>query len=133
MLDNSSAAQITRFGNRITEFMKVSKNCGYGANNSCHKMSTSKFLNGTVYGKAGDTGYTFILAEGSSVAIMVANSIEIDIDGPNKGSNILGKDLFAFIFDDSDNGSLKPYGADNTFSNVLTFAKPNSKGTTTAY
>ena len=133
LLDNTNSAQITRFGNRITEFMKVSKNCGFGINNSCYKMSTSKFLNGTVYGKAEDMGYTFILADGTSVAIMTVGSIEVDIDGPNKGSTTMGKDVFPFDLDDSDNGFIQPFGADYTYSNILTYAKPNGKGTSATY
>ena len=87
--DSTDVAQVTRFGDRLTEFMKVSKTT---INSGGYK--------------------TFILADGQSVHVSYVTSngtssnsypglnwygtIDIDIDGPNKGKNIDGHDQFKF-------------------------------------
>ena len=75
--------KITRFGQRITEFMKVSKDCGYvddSNNNTCIR----------------NTGYSIISADGTGIAIYSQGLLFVDIDGPNKGKNQGGHDIFAF-------------------------------------
>ena len=73
--DTTEAAQKTRFYDRMTEFMKVSK--------------------------SNAANWTATLADGTSLVIdHVTNSsevrIDIDIDGENKGKNRDGVDLFHF-------------------------------------
>ena len=46
-LDSNEAAQATRFGERITEFMKVSKNCGIAVNQGCFSKDTKINLDGS--------------------------------------------------------------------------------------
>ena len=75
--------KVTRIGQRITEFMKVSKDCGYNtysANNTCWSSAT---------------GYSIITADGTGMRINEI-LIDVDIDGPNKGKNTDGKDEFTF-------------------------------------
>lgn len=99
--DNTEVAQTTKFGNRITEFMKVSKNCAMTANSGCMTNSTAKTLNGQTSGALYDdsTGdrYRVILADGTSVSFSCFRDsciIFFDIDGPNKGPHVVGKDCF---------------------------------------
>ena len=75
--------KITRIGQRIAEFMKVSKDCGYvddSNNNTCIR----------------NTGYSIISADGTGIAIYSQGLLFVDIDGPNKGKNQGGHDIFAF-------------------------------------
>ncbi len=95
------------FANRISEYLKVSKNCGRNANQGC--MPTSiKYMNGTAYSAgfsmlidSNTAAYKLILADGSSFALAAASGdiyMVVDIDGPRKGSATLGKDIFDFYF-----------------------------------
>ena len=106
--DTTEAAQVTRFGERLTEFMKVSKNCGVNANQGCISKTTPKTTSGTggtnlSTNDTSTTNYKVILADGSSFQIVYYNtghfSVVFDIDGPNKGSNTIGKDVFCFDLD----------------------------------
>ena len=93
--DTTDTARATRFGERFTEFMKVSKNC------STNK--TDCFKN---FGTANATDvYKFISADGTSFALEVGSGsnsgrldIFADIDGPDKGSSQIGKDIFTYSF-----------------------------------
>lgn len=96
------------FANRMSEYLKVSKNCARNANQGC-MASSVKFLNGTStssgYAAANDAKtsvYKMILADGTGLAIQVASGaiyMNVDIDGPRKGSGTFGKDLFGFTYD----------------------------------
>lgn len=102
-LDTTATAQMTRFGNRITEFMKLSKSCAMASNSGCMSKSTVKNINsGTLYAAldTNTSAYKGILADGTSFAIIPYGSgynFLFDIDGPNKGSNTAGKDIFGLI------------------------------------
>ena len=107
---------------RISEFMKVTKTCGPNES-GCFAANTFKSLK---------TGYTLtdsiavyykgVLASGMSVAIFPyvqcfdedvgCGNFYVDIDGPNKGSNTLGKDIFIFVWT-KDNGVI-PFSIDET-------------------
>ena len=89
----------TRIGQRITEFMKLSKDCGYvetSANNTCWPNAT---------------GYSIITADGTGISLGLVYT-RIDIDG-SKGSNSEGKDRFYFHI--TDNGII-PFGRDSRTS-----------------
>ena len=95
------------FAERIGDFLKISKTCGFASNAGC-LSKTEKSLNGTSWDDVIDNKtnyYKYILADGSSLAITATSGrlyIYVDIDGPNKGSSTLGKDLFDFgIFSSS--------------------------------
>ena len=105
--DTTVTAQVTRFADRITEFMKVSKNCG----NSTGCWSTKPYY--YIDGKELDSNYYIsiggasdryvILADGTALALYgvpsggsVYAKIRADIDGPNKGQTKDGVDIFHF-------------------------------------
>lgn len=99
---SSNDAQM--FAERIGDFLKTSKTCGLALGAGCLSR-TAKWLNGTSWsGNDGVTDnvtglYKYILADGSSLAVRATSywlAIYVDIDGPNKGSSTLGKDLFDF-------------------------------------
>ena len=92
------------FAERIGDFLKTSKTCGFTANAGCLSKS-AKYLNGTNWSAwqgapDNSTGlYKFILADGSSLAIGATSyllQVVVDVDGPNKGASTFGKDLFDF-------------------------------------
>lgn len=118
--DNSNADKTKRLGDRLTEYMKVSKNCGM--NKGCYTS-----------GSGGSDGYEFILPDGASVKVRYIGSrdfslgnrldqmkdwqivgtfydIYVDIDGLDKGKNMAGYDIFAFVDSVSDPNSLEPSG-----------------------
>ena len=116
-LDSTADAQITRFGERITEFMKVSKNCGVATNQGCFSNKNVKYIDGRDAGSSIDNStswYKIILADGTAVA-MTNTTFQVDIDGLNKGQNQLGTDIFLF---NHNGGVVTPFGPDN-FSEYL--------------
>ncbi len=96
--DSDEKTRSTRLADRMTEFMKISKNCGYdGA--GCFS-SSYKYLNGDVdvSPNAFDKNLKFLLSDGTALnfyAEATKGTIYVDIDGL-KGSNIRGKDYFLF-------------------------------------
>lgn len=88
---------------RITEFMKISKNCGTSAN--C-MPSIIKYLTGTETGLT-DDAYKCITADGTAIGFDDDGEIVVDIDGL-KGSNFYGKDIFRFYLD-KDDDELHPF------------------------
>ena len=96
----------TKPAERLADFLKVSKTCGTSL--GCFSSANYKKLDGSSVSltssspsgiNASDYYYSFILADGTSLGIQAACSIItlfVDIDGPNKGSSTLGKDLFMF-------------------------------------
>jgi len=103
--DTTDTAKATRFGERITEFLKVSKNCGVTTNGNCFTTGDSKIFSGDSYINFNSSNlyYKVILADGTSVAFGdVAEGsdygIIFDIDGPNKGSYTMGKDVFELVY-----------------------------------
>ena len=92
--DSTSTAQQTRFCERLTEFMKVSK-------------------------KVNNT--TYILADGMQISLEgispTSNSfhIDVDIDGPTKGKNNYGVDIFSFgTYDNVDNAQWSTNSVNNS-------------------
>ena len=85
------------YARKITEFMKVSKDCGY---------ESGCWSEGPFYGAYGDEmedsasrgGYGVLLSDGTAIAFYSAwvLRIRVDIDGPNKGKNQWGNDIFEF-------------------------------------
>lgn len=111
------------FAKRMIEFLKVSKDCGQ--NKGC-------FSEGPMYRKPdsyfGDTEpyaenyyqdlkgyngtYMVTLSDGTSLAFVLWSDarIRVDIDGPNKGKNNWGEDLFGFSIGlDSNNNDWEKY------------------------
>ena len=79
-------AQAKRIAERMTEFMKLSKNCEFG-DGCINKIYGEEELE--------DDFYSFILADGTAMTLDSTFTLIFDIDGL-KGSNTLGKDVFIF-------------------------------------
>ncbi len=93
------------FGRRLSEFMKVSKNCGMNGE-GCFSHSPLLSIDGSKYPEGtndyfenlSDYTYMVLLADGTSIGFNGDSKIRVDIDGPNKGKNQIGKDNFTFDF-----------------------------------
>ena len=127
--DTSSDAKSKRVADRLTEFMKISKDCG--KSDGCFPKK-GKFFDGEEMSTYLRDGYHYILADGSAISISY-NSIEVDIDGQNKGPNRIGYDIFVFYicwedeydcikdtilpdgFDDTGNGKSGNAGSDVSY------------------
>ncbi len=118
--DADDTAKNKRTGERLTEFMKVSKDCKQLENQGCFTSGNSKEFDGDNYSDydSGTVLYRIITADGTSLAITNGGkAITVDIDGPNKGAYTVGKDLFHFKID-NDLG-LVPEGYDRAFANLI--------------
>ena len=96
--DLNSTAQTTRAGERLTEFMKLSKNC--------------KMTEGCYTGDSDTISdfYKVILSDGTGLGLRNLSNViyfYIDIDGINKGKNSEGYDRFTFC---TSNDSVVPVG-----------------------
>ena len=105
--DTTYTAQTTRFGERMTEFMKVSKNCKLTT--GCASASKAYWYDGSEMASNLDNShkddyYNVILADGASISFDFGR-IYVDIDGPNKGPTKEGIDLFTFWIADDDNNN----------------------------
>ena len=100
------AACNERFAKRVTEFMKVSKECGFGE--GCFSNNPLLTINGKVCDETDSylarlieyQAYMVTLYDGSSIAFIWANdrygAVRVDADGVNKGKNQIGNDIFNF-------------------------------------
>ena len=134
-LDSNKTAQVTRVGDRITEFLKISKNCGVNANQGCFPKQTYYLGKDPSHITNIDnmtTEYKVIIADGASIGFYLGyqNSdvimIDIDIDGPNKGSSTYGIDQFLF---EVQNSTVYPRGySDNLFASNFQYSDGYLKG-----
>lgn len=99
--DTTYTAQATRFGDRMTEFMKVSKTCKFTT--GCASKSKAYYYDGSEMVSNLDNShkvnYNVILADGTAVSFeggVIGSRVYVDIDGPNKGKTKEGSDLFTF-------------------------------------
>ena len=119
-----------KLGERITEFMKISKSCE--TNTGCFHNGYKK-RDGSADGNL-DTlsAYKYILADGTSLYLSADKYsgtswfngettlravINIDIDGPNKGASTSGVDYFQFVL--TDNGILPNGTANSNISSLF--------------
>ena len=103
--DKTTILQSKRMGERITEFMKISKNC---SNNYSGCMAKKyNYIDGSNGFDMYNDLYYYILSDGSSIAFDSVSFIYVDIDGPNKGSNTVGKDFFVFFVDDWNKNNIR--------------------------
>ncbi len=122
-----------RYYNRLTEFMKLQKDCGT-TSTGCMPTST-KYLYGGNVGNYDSTSYPRAILSGGwslSVSMMYkeysgstfdgykfnksAGEIYVDIDGPNKGKNIFGVDIFAFVVTSD---GIYPYGGGSCWTDSI--------------
>ena len=102
---------------RITEFMKLAKDCTIPSVSGCTNNSNFKTITGSDVGETlGMQGYSYVLADGTTLVINPGGYIMIDIDGQTKGANTLGKDIFEFDTD-STNGIVAVGDLTNCFTN----------------
>ena len=84
--------------------MKISKDCGFDTTGKCFVTNASDFRRATDYiGDFNTSGaYKIILADGTSLSFEAfgdfndGHIIYADIDGPNKGSSMGGRDIFFY-------------------------------------
>ncbi len=106
-----------RFAKRIIEFMKVSKDCG--SNEGCFSSAPLLNFDGEVWFEnylealQFEDDYMVMLADGVSISFHAAPntllSIKADIDGPNKGKNQEGNDIFHFTIGLNENSLVYSY------------------------
>ena len=96
----------TIFAKRITEFLKVSKDCAF--EDGCFSKNDLLYSDGHSYEEPCTTHYTVLLTDGTALSLGFTNfyiggesgypnyRIKVDIDGPNKGKTQLGNDIFEF-------------------------------------
>ncbi len=129
-IDEWTTHNSTIFGDRLSEFMKTSKNCGLTLNTggTCWTNSNTMFANNTAFQNIDSNSYyKFVLADGTTVAISATTlgvNIYVDIDGPRKGPNKFGTDIFqfqAFYNSTATDTDLKPAGL-TEFANSTAFA-----------
>ena len=102
-MDTTTTAQATRVGERLTEFMKISKNCGVTTNQHCFALdNVIKGIRGNSLPLwAVDNASNFYkvqLADGSSLGISGSSSgifFLVNIDGGKKPS-VMGRNTFLF-------------------------------------
>ncbi|MBR2526484.1 type II secretion system protein [bacterium] len=112
--DTTDELKAKRIGERITEFMKISKNCETASEQGCFTSGKAKMLTGDNSEEfdKGTGSYRIITADGMSIRFSGDNNsidIIVDIDGPSKGSYTYGKDIFKFRIN-NDSQELVPFG-----------------------
>ncbi|MBR2526059.1 type II secretion system protein [bacterium] len=103
--NDTERAQIV--GDRLSDYLIPMKVCG--TSKGCFSSSAAKAIAGndrTSYDSVSNT-YKYILKDGTSMAFAVTNNdsrtVYVDLDGPNKGYNTNGRDLFKLHIDESGN------------------------------
>ena len=117
--------------NRMLDFMKTTKDCGYSITSDCFNTSVyalygTTFNPGDAYASSlsDPTGLAaaFVNADGSSIAITSKDNTAfmflVDVDGPKKGETKVGKDVFQFYLKNESNVVLTPAGRGGYTSNV---------------
>ena len=106
--DASGVDNVTVFGDRITEFLKIKKNCGYvrGTNGTCWTDTSTLFKNNQEWSNLDRNNYyKFVDATGVAYAIPPITNVNsdhlvtiwVDIDGIQKGKNKQSEDIFSFM------------------------------------
>ena len=126
--DNSRTTQVTRFGSRMGEFLKISKDCGTSGTGCFVSNVTPHKTDGSDVTLLGTNYYRLILADGTALLFGLTRTssetgtypiIYIDIDGPNKGNGTSAKDIFAFEVNQT-TGEITPRGSADSSSDLLT-------------
>lgn len=94
---------------RLEDFFKISKTCNGSGNGSCFSKTFKCLTGSSCTPKAEDMDSdcwrleSYILSDGTSIfpyygCDMDSVGILVDIDGPNKGADTFGKDIFKFKY-----------------------------------
>ena len=137
------ATKSERMAKRITEFMKVSKDCGF--DEGCISTAPLKTFqrNGDIEDiednyleslQDGENVYTVLLSDGIALAFLGGRDrIKVDIDGPSKGKNLYGDDIHDFCITNKNNVTLLvPSYYDTDISNLYLMGS-NNGGNHTAW
>ena len=117
MIKDNYPSTTIKFGDRITDFLKVSKNCGYvrGTNGTCFSNPKVKYASGEEWYSLDENNYyKFVLADGTAIATITnynnagVTDIYVDIDGVRNGPTRIGHDIFTFRI--NSDGELMPTG-----------------------
>ena len=127
--DSSNTDYSKRFMTRLTEFMKVSKDCGFDVSGKCFTTKDKVFYDSSYsenlqYGYNRSDNYKVILVDGTEMSIEYFGTkmllLFFDIDGPNKGASAWGNELFLVginnddgIFAYSEDDTIKPCFSDD--------------------
>ena len=106
--DNSTKVFTTKYVERLTEFMKVSKNCKFDEGCNALNNAVLSFEGSTEKEDLGYTYYSVVLADGTSLSFSGGSDFLIivaDIDGL-KGPNTYAKDIFTFMILTENNESV---------------------------
>ena len=119
--DSSNTDYSKRFMTRLTEFMKVSKDCGFDVSGKCFTTKDKNLYDNTYgenrhYAYNRDTNYKVVLADNTAISASCSKfatycscSIFTDIDSSNKGASIWGSDLFFFHVSSTNNDGIAVY------------------------
>lgn len=113
---------VSSYGPRVLEFMQTKKTCNISSDASCFKKSGIKIYNNSSKTVSFTDGTAAIFPDGSSIYFYpktlfgdiyefnafndATQLVYFDIDGPDKGFNTLGVDIFSVILNDT--GLLMP-------------------------
>ena len=128
-------------GQALVRYFNVTKNCGTinqntSGQNSCMSMFASNNFDGTSARYGIDVNYRFIIADGMSFRILnygtncsldaaigstgsltqACGYIQMDVNGPLKGPNNFGRDIFVFYITNGKGPLLYPQGGQDYIS-----------------
>lgn len=112
---NNNSAKQKRLSERLTEFMKIQKTCPPSGGECFHNASVlnlkgTNIMSGSVpkyySAQEGLNSYTYLLSDGTAIMFVPNNNNKeimawFDIDGPSKGKNTIGSDIFAILYENS--------------------------------
>lgn len=112
-------------GTEFIKYFKIAKDCGTNVVQTCFSNSVSDYHDGiNRYDLVADGGdpYTFVTVDGNSMYLYnntdnctgsngVCASVIFDINGPDKGPNNTGRDIFLFYITNNHGAQLYPVGA----------------------
>ncbi len=97
------AQNSTVLGERLSEYLLLSKNCKLQTNQWCSLSTNATSITGSTINNsnydANSNIYKFLLKGGTSVSCE-QGWIILDLDGPNKGPNTMGRDVFSIELSD---------------------------------
>lgn len=93
------------FNNLVTNKLDTRLNCQNSNLSKCYSADKLTDIDGETINAQSNSrcGYAFIISNGASVCYLSSTgNYEIDINGPKKGPNVRGIDVFSTYFDEND-------------------------------
>lgn len=101
--DSCTPAGTACFNRNVVKNLDLQLNCETSNLSRCYSSETLKNIDGGDVASGASNArcsYAFILSNGASVCyVSASDNYEIDINGPKKGPNVLGVDVFDTYFD----------------------------------